>query len=111
MKPLASIILPLSFALFAATATGQEIKEYALTIKNNRFEPSELHVPANIKFKLAVTNQDSAAEEFESKAMKVEKIVPPGTSATLFVGPLKPGHYPFEGEFHSKTARGVVVAE
>jgi hypothetical protein len=111
MKALKPLTLVLSFWLCALTVCAQEVKEYALTIKNNRFEPSELSVPANTKIKLTITNQDAGAEEFESKTLKLEKIIAAGKTATLFAGPLKPGRYPFEGEFHSKTARGVVIAE
>lgn len=32
-------------------------------------------------------------------------------TARIFVGPLKPGRYPFFGEFHEKTAQGVLIAE
>jgi hypothetical protein len=111
MKALKSLLLALPLALSAIAASAQEIKEYALTIKDNRFEPMELRVPANARIKLVISNRDAAAEEFESKTMKLEQVVPAGKSATLFAGPLQPGRYPFEGEFHSKTARGVVIAE
>jgi hypothetical protein len=111
MKALRFLILALSIVLGTLTAGAQEVKEYALTIKNNRFEPSELRVPANAKIRLTITNQDAGAEEFDSKALKLEKIIAAGKTASLFAGPLKPGRYPFEGEFHSKTARGVVIAE
>jgi hypothetical protein len=29
----------------------------------------------------------------------------------IYIGPLKPGKYPFFGEFNQATARGVVIAE
>jgi hypothetical protein len=32
------------------------------------------------------------------------------SSATIWIGPLKPGRYPYVGEFNEKTARGVIVA-
>ncbi|MCM8598918.1 MAG: cupredoxin domain-containing protein, partial [Candidatus Accumulibacter sp.] len=32
-------------------------------------------------------------------------------SATIVIGPLKPGSYPFYGEFHEATAKGVIIAE
>jgi hypothetical protein len=31
--------------------------------------------------------------------------------AIIFIGPLKPGEYPFFGEFNPKTAQGKVIAE
>ncbi|MGE5339689.1 MAG: cupredoxin domain-containing protein [Gemmatimonadota bacterium] len=85
--------------------------EFALTIKDHRFQPTEVRVPANTKVKLVITNKDSTAEEFESHTMNREKIIPPGGTITVFIGPLKPGRYPFVGEYHEKTAQGVVIAE
>ena len=85
--------------------------EVTLVIKDHKFTPSEVKVPANVKVKLIVDNQDGTAEEFESKELKREKVVPPRSKVTLFIGPLAPGRYPFVGEFHESTARGVVIAE
>ena len=93
---------------FAATAADNE---FTLVIRDHRFEPAELRVPANTKVKLVVHNQDRTAEEFESHELNREKVIPAGAKANIFVGPLKPGRYPFFGEFHEKTARGVLIAE
>jgi Cupredoxin-like domain len=85
--------------------------EFKLTIKDHRFTPTELRVPANKKVKLLVANEDPTPEEFESHSMNREKVIPGRSSATIFIGPLRPGRYPFEGEFNSATAKGVVIAE
>jgi plastocyanin len=84
---------------------------FALTLKEHRFEPSELQVPAGKRFKLVVKNLDSAAEEFESHDLKLEKVIPGGSQANLSIRPLKPGTYEFVGEFHQKTAKGRIVAK
>jgi plastocyanin len=84
---------------------------FALTIKDHRFEPSELQVPAGKRFKLIVKNLDSTAEEFESHDLKLEKVIPGKSEATLTVRPLKAGTYKFVGEFHEKTAKGSIVAK
>jgi heme/copper-type cytochrome/quinol oxidase subunit 2 len=86
-------------------------KEFPIVIKNHFFEPAEVKVPANEKVKLVVHNQDSTPEEFESHSLNREKVIAPGAKANIFIGPLKPGRYPFVGEFNEKTARGVIVAE
>lgn len=85
--------------------------EISLVILNHRFEPSEVHVPAGKKIKLVVHNQDPTAEEFESHELNREKIIAPGTKATIFIGPLNAGRYSFFGEFNEKTAQGAVIAE
>ena len=93
---------------FGAHAADPEI---LLVIKNHRFEPAEVKVKAGEKVKLIVHNQDSTPEEFESHSLKREKVIPGGQKATILIGPLKPGRYTFFGEFHEKTAQGVVIAE
>lgn len=40
-----------------------------------------------------------------------KKVIAPGTKVNIYIGPLKPGRYPFFGEFNEKTARGVVIVE
>jgi len=82
-----------------------------LTIVNHRFEPAELAVPAGQKIKLIVENKDATAEEFESYELNREKVVPAKGSVVIFVGPLKPGRYPFFGDFNKETAKGVLVAK
>jgi hypothetical protein len=85
--------------------------EFGLTIKDHRFTPAELKVPAGKKVKLLVINQDGTPEEFESHALNREKVIAPNGRATIYIGPLAPGKYPFFGEFNEKTARGVIIAE
>lgn len=85
--------------------------EYKIVIKNHRFDPAELTVPAGQKVKLLVENQDSTPEEFESHSMNREKVIPGGSKASIFIGPLKPGSYEFVGEYHEKTARGKIIAK
>ena len=82
-----------------------------LVIKDHRFTPAEIAVPANVAVELQVTNQDSLAEEFDSSALKVEKVIAGGDTGTIRLHPLAPGRYPFMGEYHSETAKGVVVSK
>jgi len=96
--------------VFSALAAAVD-PEVTLTIRNHRFEPSELRVPAGKKIKVVIDNQDATAEEFESHALNREKVVPGNSRVPVFIGPLKPGRYPFEGEYNAKTAKGVVIAE
>lgn len=101
------------FALLSlfSVASWAADTDVALSIREHRFEPAEVRVAAGQKVKLLVHNQDSTPEEFESHELNREKLIAPGSKATIFVGPLNPGRYPFFGEFNEKTARGVIVAE
>ena len=97
--------------LLAMGATSARAQDYVLTIKDHRFTPTELKVPANKRVQITVVNDDPTPEEFESHEMKVEKVIPGKSKATVRIGPLKPGRYPFFGEFHEATAKGTVIAE
>lgn len=100
----------LAAGLFSASVQAAD-PEFTLAIRDHRFEPAELRVPVGKKIKLIVDNQDSTPEEFESHALHREKVIPPKSKATIFIGPLKAGRYPFVGEFNEKTAKGVIIAE
>jgi hypothetical protein len=104
----------LSVALVSALVCGWAAAaepEFTLVIKEHRFEPTELKVPAGQRVKLIVHNQDKTPEEFESHSLNREKVIPGGAKASIFIGPLKPGRYTFFGEYNEKTAKGAVVAE
>lgn len=101
-----ALLLPLASPVVAHAQTP----EYTIVIKEHRFQPAELTVPAGQRIKLVIDNQDATPEEFESKQLRVEKIVPGGTKGTVTVGPLKPDSYPFFGEFHEDTAQGKLHA-
>ena len=99
-------LMALSLGAFA-----QADPEFKLVIENHKFTPETVNVPAGKKFKLIVDNRDSTPEEFESHSLKREKVIPGKSSATIMIGPLKPGEYKFVGEFHEATAKGVIVAK
>jgi len=108
--PALGLLCALTLVTTAPGAIAHETT-FQLNIKNHQFSPTTLEVPAGKKFKLEIHNEDATAEEFESHAMHREKHVPAGHSVTIHVGPLKPGSYPFAGEFHPKTAQGTIIAK
>ncbi|MDD4882359.1 MAG: cupredoxin domain-containing protein [Gallionellaceae bacterium] len=105
MKYLALFLLLLPMPILAADV------DVTLVIKNNRFSPAEPHVPAGKKIRLVLDNQDAGAEEFESYELNREKVIAANSRGYIFIGPLTPGRYPFFGDFHQQTARGVVIVE
>jgi heme/copper-type cytochrome/quinol oxidase subunit 2 len=80
----------------------------AITIKDHTFDPAEVHAPAGKPIALSVKNLDAIAAEFESEALHVEKVVPPGREAVVRIRPLEPGRYNFFDDFH-RTTQGVLV--
>ena len=94
----------------AASASASASEPVRLVIKDHRFTPGEVTVPANERFRLEVENQDATPAELESTDLRVEKVVTPGGKITVMAGPLKPGVYTFVDEYHSDTARGTLTA-
>ncbi|TAK91744.1 MAG: cupredoxin domain-containing protein [Burkholderiaceae bacterium] len=101
-------LLLLAFPVMALAADPVEVN---LAIRDHRFDPAELHVPAGQKIRLIVENKDSTPEEFESHELNREKVIPGNTKSPLYIGPLQPGRYHFFGDFNPKTAQGDIVAE
>lgn len=98
-------------AVLLLAPTLARADDMTLTLKNHRFTPSEIKVPAHKRIKITVINEDATPEEFDSHDLKVEKVVPGKSKGIVRFGPLKPGRYRFEGEYHDETAKGVVIAE
>ena len=107
-----SLILILFFHslnCFAQDKTSKD--EFVIKIKNHRFEPEIVNVPANTKFKIIVENLDNTIEEFESDDLKKEKLIGAGKKISLLISPLKAGEYKFYGDFHQKTAQGKIIVK
>ena len=85
--------------------------DYLLTIKDHQFQPAEFTIPSGAKIRLRIENQDATPEEFDSYALNREKVISGHGTATIFIGPLEKGRYPFSGEFHSDTAQGAIVVQ
>jgi high-affinity iron transporter len=98
-------------ALFIGGSVARAADLPTLEFRQHRFVPDRIEVPARVKFQLHVKNTDDTADEFESSELNREKLVPPGQTITVFLGPLDPGTYHFFGDFHKATARGVLVAK
>lgn len=108
--PLMLVALGAGFSAPLAVAAG-ETETFTVSIKDHRFDPAQLDVPAGKKLKLLVKNLDPTPEEFESHDLKREKIIAGKGQATISIGPLKTGTYKFVGEYHEATAKGQIVAK
>jgi plastocyanin len=93
------------------SARAEETFSASITIRGHKFEPAELHVPAGKRILLTVVNADPLSEEFDSSALKVEKVIAGNSEGIVRIAPLKPGTYDFVGEYHEETAKGRVIAE
>ncbi len=105
----AGLVAGMLIAVGAASAADAP-PEIALSLDNGQFQPGELKVKANTPFVLVVTNKGAKAAEFESKDLRVEKVVPAGKTVNVRIRALKPGTYAFFDDFN-KAATGRIVAE
>jgi plastocyanin len=113
MPPNAKLLLLTAFltAVAQPPAGAASAVTLHISIKDHRFQPAELKVPANTPVTLVVRNLDPAPEEFESNTLRVEKVVAGNSEITLNFRPLAPGRYRFYGDFNEATAQGAITAE
>ena len=93
-----------------ATPLAAQQVSLSTTIKNKTFQPSTLKAPANKPITITIHNADGAAAEFESRTLRVEKVVPAGGTIVVNVKPLVPGSYRFFDDFNQSN-QGVLVVE
>jgi plastocyanin len=100
------------FALagLVTTAMAQDAT-VRLSIKDHRFQPSEVRVPAGKPVTIEVRNLDTTPAEFESKTLRVEKVIAGGASVIIKVRALSAGRYRFFDDYHEDTTEGYLVVE
>lgn len=105
-------VIPLAgITLLASWMAQAGVPEVLLVIRDHLFFPATLEIPAGVKVKIVIDNQDPTPEEFESYPLNREKVIAGKSRTVVFIGPLPPGEYPFFGEFYPKTAQGKVVVK
>jgi plastocyanin len=106
-----TVFLSLALAFAAATAQAQQATEIQLSYKDKKFTPAEVTVPANTAFTIKVKNLDAKAMEFESKPLKIEKVIAANSEAVVNVRAQKPGKYKFVDEYNEDVAFGNVIVK
>ena len=105
------IIMSLVVVFSAAAMAQEESIQIKLVIENGKFVPAEIKAAANKRIELLVENKGPGAEEFESKELKREKVIPAGQTVKITLGTLKKGVYKFFGDYHQDTAKGHLTIE
>ena len=111
MKFLLSFLALAGALVNAPPALAADPVTIRLAISNGQFAPRELHLPAGVKVKLLIRNDDGLPAEFESYDLSREIVVPQRAQVTTYVGPLKPGRYRFFNDFKPAMQGEVVVDE
>lgn len=94
-----------------APAQAEDALEITITVKNHAFDPAQIEVPAGKPVVLRIKNLDASPMEFESKSLRVEKVLSGNGEAVINLRPQKPGRYEFFDDFHAATTKGVVVVK
>jgi hypothetical protein len=104
-------VIAAAMILVPAASFADDAAAIALKLRDHKFEPSEIKAPAGRAIVITLKNEDDAVEEFDSTALRTEKIVTKGGTVTIKLKPLAAGRYPFQGEYHANTAQGVLIVE
>ena len=112
------LLLPLSAQAEEKAAAKEQSKEsvatdvptFEIVMKDHRFSPLELVVPADKDVKIIVKNKDQSPIEFESVHLNREKIIQPNGEVTLTFKPLKAGTYRYRDDFN-EDAKGFITVK
>ena len=93
-------------------ALGEDVRLFSLVAQGRQVHPPN----ARGARRQALQDRDQPTKaatpiEFESRALKVEKVLAPGAKSSVVINPLKPGDYTFFDEFHQRPAKGTIVAK
>ncbi len=101
----------LCMALSASTTLAADEPAFEIELKDGVITPSQLDVPAKSRFKLVLKNRGQAPAEFESRELRKEVVVAPGSTATLVIRTLDPGEYKFFDDFQPGAPAAVLIAK
>lgn len=94
----------------ALPAQAVEAASFEIVAREGKLAPETLEVPAGVRLKLTLRNEGKAAVEFESKELRLEKVLGPNASAVVTVQALKPGRYKLVDEFNEASSKMLIVA-
>jgi hypothetical protein len=89
----AMVMFVAAAALIVAPPARAQETTISITVKNHRFQPAEVHAPANVPI-----------------VLRVEKVVTPNSEGIIRLRPLAPGSYNFFDDFNQE-ANGVLVVK
>lgn len=101
----------LGLACTATLARAVETAAFEIVARDGRLFPERLDVPAGVRLRLTLRNEERAPVEFENLELRVEKVLAPDAAATIHVQPLKPGSYTLIDDFHADTGKMLLIAK
>ncbi|MCG6204486.1 cupredoxin domain-containing protein [Rhodopseudomonas sp. HC1] len=94
-----------------AGAHADDEPTFRIEFNDGKVSPQRIEVPALTRFKLDLHNLGREPAEFESKELRKEKVLAPGSSSILVIRTLDPGEYPFFDDFHLDAPPAVLIAK
>lgn len=92
-------------------AQQPELPTFHIVVKDGRFSPDRIEVPAGARIKLSLQNDGPGPLEFENDDMHIEKILAAGARSFVVLPKLKPGEYSFVDEFNPITGELILIAK
>lgn len=105
------LVLAVAVGLFGCPVGAARAAQVSLSLQNHQFVPAEVTVPAGQPVTIVLANRDPTPSEFESKTLRVEKIVKGNGTISVQVRALAPGRYRFFDDYHEDTTEGFLVAQ
>jgi hypothetical protein len=106
MLAVGAIIVAAILVALAPGAWAEDAATVRLSLKDHRFQPAEARAPAGKPITIVISNLDPTPAEFESKTLRVEKVVAGGGTITVQIRPLAAGRYRFFDDYHEDTTEG-----
>lgn len=94
----------------ASAALAEEDPVFRIDFKDGVVTPRRLEVPAHRRFSLDLHNIGETPAEFESRELRKEKVLAPGSNSVLVIRTLEPGEYDFFDDFHPDAPSAILVA-
>ena len=109
----ATVLTALCVAFPFGVAQAQDAAPLVIEMKDGTVSPQTVEIAADSAAQLVVRNSGTSAAELESKRLKQEQVVAPGTEITIELPALPAGEYEFVDEFHEDqaSAQGVIVVK
>lgn len=123
MRALASFLCAVGLALGLPAVQAQEAGvnaeaakaaaplTFAISIRDGRFKPDRLEVPARTRLRLEISNEGPGPLEFENPEMHVEKVLAAGARSVILLPGLPPGEHSFVDEFNPITGELKILAK
>lgn len=110
---IALIMLAAAVTIAVAPGAGHAEDEptFRIEFKDGAVTPLRLEVPANRRIRLELHNTGKTPAEFESRELRKEKVLAPGSTSILVIRTLDPGEYQFFDDFHLDAPPSVLVAK